>query len=159
MGMALLMQMGGLRLTHVPYKGKAPAVMATLANQTQLMFGDVNSTLPQVRGGKLKALGVCSLQRLPLVPEIPTLSESGLPGFDTATWVGLFAPAGTPAAVIELVQRDVLAVLADPAVGAKVQAMGGKLDARGAAAFATTMRQDIERWTRIVREQDIKAGD
>ncbi len=159
MGMALLMQMGGLRLTHVPYKGTAPAVMATLANQTQLMFGDVNSTLPQVRGGKLKALGVSSLQRLPLVPDIPTLAESGLPGFDTATWIGLFAPAGTPAAVLETVQRDVLAVLADPAVGAKVQAMGGKVDARASAAFAATMRQDTERWTRIVREQDIKAGD
>lgn len=159
MGMALLMQMSGVKMTHVPFKGTAPAVMATVGNQTQLMFGDVNSTLPQVRGGKLKAIGISSMQRSPLAPEIPTLAESGLPGFETATWVGLFAPAGTPQHIVEAAQRDVIAVLSDPAIVARVRAMGGQVDARDHAAFATTMRQDIERWTRITREQDIKASD
>jgi tripartite-type tricarboxylate transporter receptor subunit TctC len=159
MGMALLMQMTGARMTHVPFKGTAPAVMATVGNQTQLMFGDVNSTLPQVRGGKLKALGISSAQRSPLAPDIPTLAESGLPGFETSTWVGLFAPAGTPANVIETAQRDVIAILSDPVIVAKVRAMGGQVDARDSAAFARTMRDDIERWSRIAREQDIKATD
>jgi tripartite-type tricarboxylate transporter receptor subunit TctC len=159
MGMALVMQMTGARMTHVPFKGTAPAVMATVANQTQLMFGDVNSTLPQVRGGKLKALGISSTQRSPLAPEIPTLAESGLPGFETSTWVGLLAPAGTPQAIVDAVQRDVIALLSDPAIVARVRAMGGQVDARESAAFTTMMRQDIERWTRIAREQDIKATD
>jgi tripartite-type tricarboxylate transporter receptor subunit TctC len=159
MGMALLMQVTGTRMTHVPFKGTAPAVMATVGNQTQLMFGDVNSTLPQVRGGKLKALGISSTQRSPLAPEIPTLAESGLPGFETSTWVGLLAPAGTPQAIVEAVQRDVIAVLSDPAIVARVRAMGGQVDARDSATFSATMRQDIERWTRIAREQDIKASD
>jgi tripartite-type tricarboxylate transporter receptor subunit TctC len=159
MGMALLMQVTGTRMTHVPFKGTAPAVMATVGNQTQLMFGDVNSTLPQVRGGKLKALGISSTQRSPLAPEIPTLAESGLPGFETSTWVGLLAPAGTPQAIVEAVQRDVIAVLSDPAIVARVRAMGGQVDARDGTTFSATLRQDIERWTRIAREQDIKATD
>jgi tripartite-type tricarboxylate transporter receptor subunit TctC len=158
-GMALLMQMTGARMTHVPFKGSAPAVTSTLGNHTQLMFGDVNSTLPHVRAGKLRALGVSSLQRSPLAPEIPTLAESGVPGFDTATWNGLFAPAGTPAHVIEAAQRDVLAVLADPAIVAKVREMGGQVQAIGSAALAEKMRKEIEEYTRVARELNIKSND
>jgi tripartite-type tricarboxylate transporter receptor subunit TctC len=159
MGMALLQTQTGIRMTHIPYKGSAPAVMATLGNQTQLMFGDLNSTYPHVKSGKLKILGVSSLQRSALAPEVPTVSESGITGFEIGTWVGVFAPANTPKSIVDALSRDIDLALKTPAFQEKIKSMGAQLNGDNPETFANIMKSDIDRWTRVVRELDIKATD
>ena len=159
MGMALLQTQTGIRMTHIPYKGSAPAVMATLGNQTQLMFGDLNSTYPHVKSGKLKILGVSSLQRSALAPEVPTVSESGITGFEIGTWVGVFAPANTPKSFVEALSRDIDLALKTPAFQEKIKSMGAQLNGDNPETFANIMKSDIDRWTRVVKELDIKATD
>ena len=159
MGMALLQRQTGIRMTHIPYKGSAPAVMATLGNQTQLMFGDLNSTYPHVKSGKLKILGVSSLQRSALAPEVPTVSESGIAGFEIGTWVGVFAPANTPKAIVEALSRDIALALKTPAFQEKIKSMGAQLNGDGPDAFANIMKSDIDRWTGVVKDLDIKTTD
>lgn len=159
MGMALLMNLSDAKMTHVPYKGTAPAVMGILGNETSVMFGDLNSLMPHVRSGKLKALGVSSATRSKLAPDIPTLAESGLPGFATATWIGVFAPAGMSDALVQRIHRDIDAVIRSPDFQARVDAMGAQLEADGPEALAGIMRNDIASWTRVVSTQGIKDGN
>lgn len=159
LGMALLMNITGIRMTHVPHKGTAPAVLSTLGNQTQLMFGDLNSTVPHIRSGKLKALGVSSLQRSPLAPDIPTIAESGLPGFETATWIGIFVPGGTPKSVAEKLHRDLELAMRSPEFAKSMAGMGAQPAGDGPAEFAKVMREDIARWTELVKAQGIRASD
>jgi tripartite-type tricarboxylate transporter receptor subunit TctC len=159
MGMALLMNMTGVSMTHVPYKGTAPAVMGVLGNETPLMFGDLNSTLPHIRAGKLKALGISSASRSSLAPDIPTLAETGLPGFATATWVGIFAPAGTPDGVVAMLYREAAEVMKTPEFQQKLQGMGAQAEGDDPAQFATVMKDDIARWTQVVTSQGIKPTD
>lgn len=152
MGMALMMTMTGIRMNHIPYKGTAPAVTATLSGQTQLMFGDVNSLLPQVRGGKLKAIGISSLQRSELAQDIPTISESGMPGFDTSTWVGMLAPANTQKVAVDVIQREVAASLKTSFVQERVRSMGAQLHGDSPEEFSGVIKSDIVRWTQVVKE-------
>ena len=159
MGMALLMNMTGVSMTHVPYKGTAPAVIGVLGNETPLMFGDLNSTLPHIRAGKLKALGISSASRSSLAPDVPTLAESGLPGFATATWVGIFGPTGTPDDVVGKIYRDVAEVMKTPEFQQKLQGMGAQAEGDGPAQFAAVMKDDIARWTKVVASQGIKPTD
>jgi len=152
MGMALLMTLSDIRMTHIPYKGTAPAVTATLSGQTQLMFGDVNSTLPQVRAGKMKAIAISSKQRSELAPDIPTVSESGIAGFDTSTWVGMFAPSGVLRVIVENVHRELAASLKTPFVQERVRSMGAQLHGDSPEESSALVKDDIVRWTKVVKE-------
>ena len=97
--------MAGVQMTHVPYKGSAPALQDLLGGQVQLMFDNLPSSLPQIKAGKLRALAVTSATRSPALPDVPTIAEAGLPGFEASSWFGILAPAGTPPAIVAQAQR------------------------------------------------------
>jgi len=162
MGMALLQSLSGIQMTHIPFKGSSPAVLATLSNQTQLMFGDLNSTMPHIRAGKFRPLGVSGSQRSSLASDIPTIAESGVPvlaGFETSTWVGIYGPKSMSHSLSQSIAQDLSVVLKSQAVQDKIKAMGAQANGETTDEFASFMKNDLERWTRLVKELDIKAGD
>ena len=162
MGMALLESLSGIQMTHIPFKGSSPAVLATLSNQTQLMFGDLNSTMPHIRAGKFRPLGVSGSQRSSLASDIPTIAESGVPalaGFETSTWVGIYGPKSMSHSLSQSIAQDLSVVLKSQAVQDKIKAMGAQANGETTDEFASFMKNDLERWTRLVKELDIKAGD
>ena len=137
--------MAGVEMVHVPYKGLAPALADLLSGEVQLMFGAVSTAQDQVRGGKLRALGISSAQPSPAAPDIQPLAKS-LPGFESSVWYGLLAPAGTPKAVAEKVSRDVRTVLAMPEVKDRLTAMGFIIVANTPDQFTGIIASDIKRW-------------
>ncbi|MBV7484861.1 tripartite tricarboxylate transporter substrate binding protein [Bordetella sp. BOR01] len=159
MGMALLISLTGMQMVHVPFKGTAPALTATLGKQTDLMFGDVNSTLPFVQAGKLRALAISSSTRLNLSPDIPTVAESGYADFDTSTWVGIFSPAGTPSPVLDRIAADIGSLLGDPGFRKRLGDMGAQVNGESMQTFAHLIRDDIARWRKVAAEQQISATD
>src|SRR5206468_2771389 len=104
--------MAGVQITHIPYKGSAPALQDLLAGQVQMMFDNLPPSLPQIKGGKLRALAVTSATRAPALPDVPTLAESGLPGFEASSWFGILAPAGTPAPIVAKLNAEIAKYLA-----------------------------------------------
>jgi tripartite-type tricarboxylate transporter receptor subunit TctC len=125
----LFKTMTGIDMTHVPYKGRASAIPDLLGGRVTMMFDNMPSSLPLVREGRLRALGVTSLRRSPAAPEIPTIAEQGLPGFEAVSWFALFAPAGTPQPVIDRLQGEVKKIHAMPELARKLAEIG--LDAIG----------------------------
>jgi len=162
MGMALLESLTGIQMTHIPFKGSSPAVLATLSNQTQLMFGDLNSTLPHIRSNKFRALGVSGSIRSSLAGDIPTIAESGvssLAAFETSTWVGIFGPKAMSSTLGQNIAQDISSVIKNQSVQEKIRLMGAQSNGELTDEFTNFMKNDLERWTRLVKELDIKAGD
>jgi tripartite-type tricarboxylate transporter receptor subunit TctC len=143
-------------LTHVPYRGAAPAVTDLLAGQVQVTIGVVNQLIPHVRAGKLRALGVTTRKRLPQLPDVPTLDEAGVPGYESEIWLGLAAPAATPAALVEQINQAVRRAMAVPDIVSRLQAQG--IDVL--VSTPDQMRQrgvaDLKRWGDIIRAAGIK---
>ena len=152
----LFKSLAGVSIVHVPNKGAAPAVIDMLGGQVDLMFGAINSLLPHIRSGKLKALGVAGKQRLPSMPDVPTIAEA-LPGFESDFWVGLSAPAGALAAMIDKINRDVRTVLSMSDVKEKLAEQGIEAVPSSSAEMGKLVSADLARWTRVVREAGIKA--
>ena len=152
----LLKSMASVEIVHVPYKGVTPAITDLIGGQVHISFGAVPVVLPHVKAGKLRALGVTSLKRAASAPEIPTLDEQGLAGFEVVSWIGLVAPAGTPAAVIEKIHGDVAAVLAVPEVRQRIEGLGVEIVGGTPAQMQRTLAVDAERWGRIVRQSGAK---
>ena len=145
----------GTFLVHIPYRGTGQAMSDLLAGQIDLMFDAVVTAAPQVRAGKLRALAVSSTQRVPSLPEVPTLDELGLKGFQGSLWVGLLAPAGTPAAVIERLNRELQATLRRTEVRARMSALGFEPLPGPASAMVQHMRTVQDTWARVVTERHI----
>ncbi|CAN5377994.1 tripartite tricarboxylate transporter substrate binding protein [soil metagenome] len=143
---ALYSQRTGVELIHAPYKGAAPAVLDLMSGQVQLMFGTPVSTLQYVKAGKIKALAVTSETRSKIVPDIPTLAEQGLPGFDVSTWYGLFAPANTPPAIVDYVSARLREVMADPAVQQQFLDQGLEAVGNTPAEFAAQVRGEVAKY-------------
>ena len=152
----LLKAMAKVDILHVPYKGVTPAITDLIGGQVHMSFGAVPVVLPHVKAGKLRALGVSSLKRSESAPEIPTLDEQGLGGFEVVSWIGLVAPAGTPAAVIDKVHGDISAVLAMPDVRTRIAGLGVELVGGSPAQMQRTLAVDAERWGKIVRQSGAK---
>jgi tripartite-type tricarboxylate transporter receptor subunit TctC len=151
----LLTMQTGIDVTHVAYKGTGPAVTALLVGEVQFMMPNLIGGLSLVRAGKLKCLGVASRERSPLARELPTLDESGLPGFDEGTWYGVMAPAGTPMNVIEMLNREITALLQTRDLRDKVEATGVIIRTSTPDEFQRFVRAEIEKWGRVMKEGHI----
>jgi len=152
----LLKSSAGIDIVHVPYSGIAPAVTAVIAGDVQLMFAGAPSALPQVAGGKLRALAVASPMRIASAPALPTLSEAGLPGFDVTSWYSIVAPAATPPAVVERLQKEIARALTSPDVKAKLTGIGAEPIANTPEEFAAMIRVETAKWSKIVKDANIK---
>lgn len=153
----LLKSTAGIDVVHVPYNGIAPAVTAVVAGDVQMMFAGAPSALPQVGAGKLRALAVASPKRIAAAPALPTLDESGLPGFDVTSWYSIVVPAGTPPAVIERLQQEIARALDNPDVRAKLAGLGAEPIANSPAEFAAMIKSETAKWSKIVKDANIKA--
>jgi len=152
----LFKTMTGIDMTHVPYKGRASAIPDLLGGRVTMMFDNMPSSLPLVKEGKLRALGVTSLKRSPAAPDIPTIAEQGLPGFEAVSWFALFAPTGTPRAVVDRLQAEVKKILVSPDVAKRLTDIG--LDPVGSTPdeLAAWQRAEIAKWAKVVKDSGAK---
>ena len=146
----------GTDAVHVPFKGGAPATQALLAGDTQFMFDNLANAMAQVKAGKIKALAVTTAQRSSLVPDLPTMAEAGLPGFDISTWYGLFAPAGTPPSIVAKWNADVTKILTSPDVRAKLVADGADPSPDTPEQFKEFIAKELAKYARIVKASGAK---
>ena len=147
----LFNSMAGVKVTHVPYKGSAPAMVALLGGEIDLMFDTVITALPHVKAGKLNALAVTKGSRSSAAPEMPTVAEAALPGFEAVSWIGLMGPAGMPADVVERLSNEMVKALADPSVRERLQAAGAEPVGSSHKEFAEKMKSELARWEPVVK--------
>ena len=151
----LLKSSSGIQVTHIPYKGTGPALTDLLAGQIQFMFND--TALPHIKTEKLRALAVTGNSRWAQLPDVPTLAELGVAGYETYNWFGILAPAGTPADVVAFLNRELVAVMKDPAMREWMQSRGAEAVSGSADEFAAYIRKDLEKWSRVVKQVGITA--
>ena len=147
----------GTRLVHVPYKGAGPAVNALLAGEIQVMFAPIVAVLPQVKAGRLRALGVTSAKRSAAAPDLPTLAEAGLTGYEISSWFGLFVPASTPAAVVDKLFKDTSRVLKSPDVIERFAKEGAEPVGSTPAEFNNYVRTEFVKYNKVIKDNGIKA--
>jgi tripartite-type tricarboxylate transporter receptor subunit TctC len=153
---ALFQQMSGIDLLHVPYRGTGPAVTDLLGDRIQLMFAPALTVTPHIAGGKLRAIGVTGSARSALFPDFPTIAESGLPGYASLGWFGLFAPAGTPRAIIDKVGADTGAVLLKPDAKQKLANEGAEPEPMTPQSFTTFVNAEVAKWLALASKAGIK---
>ena len=146
----------GINLVHIPYKGNGPADIAILANEVQSIFGSMPALLQNVKAGKLRALAVGTPRRSPALPEVPTVAESGYPGFEAALWLGILAPAGTPQPIIERLNRELTAIVATADFKSLMDKNGADAISNTPEQFAAMIRAEVDRYTRVVKAVGVK---
>jgi tripartite-type tricarboxylate transporter receptor subunit TctC len=146
----------GIRWTYIPYKGGAQAITDVIGGQAQVLFNGMLATYPYVKDGKLKVLAISSAKRFAAAPEIPTVAESGMPGFETGSWQGIVAPAGTPPEVVNKLHATVTAILATPEMRDRLDKAGAELRPQSPAEFGAFIRDEKARWAKVVRESGEK---
>ncbi|CAG9174945.1 tripartite tricarboxylate transporter substrate binding protein [Cupriavidus pinatubonensis] len=147
----LFNSMAGIHMTHVPYKGSAPALTDVMGGQATVMFDTMLSAMPFVRAGKLKALAITGATRSPAAPDTPTIAQAGLPGYEASAWNALLAPAGTPPAILNTLNGALKAVLQDPDVRARFASQGFAAEWTEPAVTARIIGQEIDKWARVVK--------
>jgi tripartite-type tricarboxylate transporter receptor subunit TctC len=152
----MLKSMAGLEMTHIPYKGGGPALTDLVGGQVQLMLENIPSTLPHVKAGRLRALAVTGLKRSALVPELPTLDEAGLKGYEIVGWNGLFAPAGAPQHVVTRIHGETVKTLAKPEVKERLATLGAEGVGSSPEEFAKFFEAEISKWAKVVKEAGLK---
>jgi tripartite-type tricarboxylate transporter receptor subunit TctC len=152
----MLKFMAKIDMVHVPYKGVAAAVTDVVAGHIQVLSGDLTTLMPHVKAGKLRALGVTSSKRSTLVPDLPTISESGVPGYDSSGWFGIVAPAGTPSAVIERLNAEIVKAITTPESRERLGTLGGDVIANSPAEFAAHIRTDHAKWAKLINATGLK---
>ncbi|MES3004124.1 MAG: tripartite tricarboxylate transporter substrate binding protein [Pseudomonadota bacterium] len=152
----LLDSTASIKLTHVPYKGAAPAMNDVLGNQVGVTFDNIITTLPLVKAGKLRALAVSTKQRSKVAPDIPTLDESGVPGFDATAWFGLFAPTGTPREIITRLNQEVAEAVKDPVVNEKLLALGAEPVSGSPESFSAFFKGEVAKWAQVVKSAKVQ---
>lgn len=146
----LLKSMAAINMAHVPYKGGGQAIIDVMAGQVHLYFSSMLGALPHVKSGKLRALAVTGTRRSRAAPELPTVAESGFPGYEANNWVGLLVPAGTPAAVILRLNREIVRIFGQPDVQERLAAQGGEAETGTPEKFADYLRAEIKKWAKVV---------
>ncbi len=153
----LLMSMTGAKFTHVPYKGSGPSIADLVGGQVDFTMDSLVQSLPQIQSGRLKAIAVLGSKRSPLLPDVPTVAESGVPGYEFTNWFGLVAPAHTPVDVIAKINQDVVSVLAQPDLHTQLEKMGATVIANTSVQFEQQIQSDSTKWGKIIKDGDIKA--
>jgi len=155
----LFASLAGIKLTHVAYRGEAPAINDLIGGQIPLMFANLSAVIGNIRAGQLRALAVTSAQRAAAAPEIPTVAEAALPGFETATWFALVAPAGSPGEILTLLNAQVKRALAEPDVKRRFADLGMTAEDSTPEGLDAYIRSEIAKWTKVIRDADIRAPD
>ena len=156
LSMELFKNMTGTQMTHVPYKGSAPAVMALMGGELDLMFDNVPNVMNQLKAGKLKPIAVTGSKRSKMFPEIPTIAEAGVPGYEVNVWFGMQLPAGTPPAVVNKLNKDLVKILTEQDVVNRFADLGVEVVAGTPEEFAALIRSEIPKWTAVIKQADIK---
>ena len=154
---AMMSTQTGIQTQHIPYKGSAPGLVDLAAGQTQFMIDTMNTVLPYVRDNRLRGLAVTSSKRSALMPELPTLAEAGLPGFEAAAWQGIVVPTGTPVEIIQKLNAEVNKALAHPDIRARLAAQGADILGGTSAEYAAYLRSEMPRWAKAVKDSGAKA--
>ena len=152
----LLALSGSVQLLHVPYKGTGPALNDLLGGQVTMMFAQMSSVLPHIQSGKLRALGVASLKRSPVLPALATIAEQGLPRFEARSWYALMVPAGTPQAVVDKLNLETTRFLARPELKEKLATVGMDIGVGRPSELAAAIQNDTRRWSEVIRQKNIK---
>lgn len=153
----LLAQMGKIEMTPIIFKGIGPAMTAVLGNEIPMTFPNLLTGMAQIKAGRVRSLGITSLKRADAVPDMPTVAEGGLPGYEASIWFGFLAPRGTPAPMIDRLNREIVAVLKSPEVHQQIVSIGAEPIASSVAEFAAVIKNDAERLGRLVKERGIRA--
>ena len=148
----LLKSMGRVHIVHIPYRGSGPALMAVMGGETQLAVADITTAAAQIKSGRVKVLGVMGKDRSPLAPDMPTLSETGLRGYDSAGWFGILAPANTPPAVVQRLNTEITAVLRSADVRERFAAAGLEPLPSSSEDMAALMKSEAQKWSRVIKE-------
>ncbi|MFO1323723.1 MAG: tripartite tricarboxylate transporter substrate binding protein [Burkholderiales bacterium] len=153
----LFKQQAGVDILHVPYKGSGPAVTDTLAGTTQIMFPSLVAATPQIKSGKLRALAVTGNKRSKLFPDLPTVSEAGVPGFEISQWYGFFAPAKTPKDIVDKLNKEIVAVMKEPDVAKKFADQGADIVTNTPEDFGRFVQAELAKWSKFIKEAKITA--
>jgi len=152
----LFNMLGGVDIVAVQYKGGGPALVAVLGGEVPITFQNISEAVPHVQSGKLRALGVTSAKRAAALPDVPTIAEAGVPGYEFTTWHGVLAPAGTPGAIVALLNARLAQVLHSPEVSARFAQLGLDIIASTPAEFSAHLKKELDKWGKLVRERHIK---
>jgi tripartite-type tricarboxylate transporter receptor subunit TctC len=155
----LFKRMTGIEMTHVPYRGAAPALQDVMAGRIDLIFDNVTAALPQVKGGNARGLAVTTAKRVAAVPELPTIAEAGVPGFDVSSWFAFFVPAKTPQPIVERMHKDIVAALAHPPVKERLEQLGAALVGSTPDELARHLKSEMDKWGPVIREARIKIDE
>ncbi|HWP90434.1 MAG TPA: tripartite tricarboxylate transporter substrate-binding protein, partial [Burkholderiales bacterium] len=154
---ALFQSSAGIRLIHVPYKGGAPSVSAVIGGEVQMAIESPPPIVPQVKAGKLRALGAARSTRSPLLPDVPTVGEAGLPGFEVGSWYGFHAPAGTPKPVIDKLHAEMVKAMNTPELRERFAAVGADTVANTPAQYGAFVEAELKKWGAVIKAMGVKA--
>ena len=154
---ALFQSSAGVRLIHVPYKGGAPSVSAVIGGEVQIAIESPPPIVPQVKAGKLRALGAARANRSPLLPDVPTISEAGLPGFEVGSWYGFHAPAGTPKAIIDKLHAEMVKAMGTQELRERFANVGAETIANTPAQYGAFVESELKKWGKVIRAADVRA--
>jgi tripartite-type tricarboxylate transporter receptor subunit TctC len=152
----LFQRMAGIEMKHVPYRGAAPAFNDLIPGRVDVMFNLMPSGLPLARAGQIRLLGVATAERVAAAPDVPTIAEQGVPGFDVSSWSALFVPVRTPSGIVEKIHAGAVAALADPAVKEKLEKLGVVVVGSSPAALAAFLKSEMDKWGPVIRDAGIK---
>jgi len=152
----LFKTMAGVDMQHIPYKGSPPALQDVVGGQVTMTFDNITTAWPLAKAGKLKALAVTTAKRSDIAPDVPTLAESGLPGFEVGSWQGVFAPAGTPPAIVKRLNAEIVKILGMPDVREKLGALGAEIVADSPEDFAAIVKAEVAKWAEVVKKSGAK---
>jgi tripartite-type tricarboxylate transporter receptor subunit TctC len=156
---AYFLSMAGVKAVHVPYKGTGPAIIDTMAGNTQFIFGSIGATMPQVKSGKLRGIAVTTAKRIPALPDVPTVAESGVKGYEVINWHALIGPKGLPHGIVERLNSELNKAIKSKDMEDKLAADGVSAAGGPPEQLTSLIKRDIERWTKVVRETGVKASD